>query len=354
VTIGKIFQQSKSFSRERSAVTGSASDQDLGMATRAAWLSYIGGYTQGQIAERLGVSPVKVHRLIALAHQHNIVKVFIEGAPTECLALEDELKRHFGLSTCLVAPETGGDADPQSFASLGMVGARFLMRRLDEGAGGVIGIGHGRTLDALANAMPRLNRTDVQFVSLIGGLTRRSSAYSYDVVHRLVDRTGGEGYIMPVPFVADSIADVAVLMGQKIVRDVIGLAQRCHLALVGVGALEPDAHMRQTGMLTTEEYEDLRGAGAVGDLLGRFLDIEGQPVPSEVNHRTLGVSMEDLKGREVIAVAGGAGKAKAILATLRSGVLNGLITDEPAARRIVALAREEKIPERRAPVLLNR
>src|SRR5258708_12514567 len=45
---------------------------------RAAWLYYIGGNTQEQTAEILGVSRVKVARLLAEAREAGIVKISIE------------------------------------------------------------------------------------------------------------------------------------------------------------------------------------------------------------------------------------------------------------------------------------
>ncbi|HIG36824.1 MAG TPA: hypothetical protein EYQ12_04540, partial [Oceanospirillaceae bacterium] len=73
--------------------------EQMDLATRAAWLSFIGGYTQGEVAKRIGVSPVKAHRLIQLAQQQGLVKIFIEGEPAKCVALEETLIQTFGLRT---------------------------------------------------------------------------------------------------------------------------------------------------------------------------------------------------------------------------------------------------------------
>ena len=62
--------------------------EQLDLATRAAWLSYIGGYTQSEVAKRLQVSPVKAHRLIQQAQQQGIVKIYIEGAVASCASME--------------------------------------------------------------------------------------------------------------------------------------------------------------------------------------------------------------------------------------------------------------------------
>ena len=130
------------------------SDVDLSLAIRAAWLSYIGGHTQGQIAERLNISQAKVHRLIAEALSRGLVKVFVQGEPADCLALEDALCRQFGLKRCIVAPDLGaggaGDSTlneaQQVFATIGSAAARLLHRELACGDLKVIGVGKGRSL----------------------------------------------------------------------------------------------------------------------------------------------------------------------------------------------------------------
>lgn len=312
--------------------------EERSMAIRAAWLSYVGGYTQSQIAERLGVSPAKVHRLIAAAHQAGSVKVFVDGSPAECVAMEDRLKAAFGLTACIVAPGLG--EEPGEFTALATAGARFLMQAVEREPTQAIGLGHGRTLAALAERLPSLAWPQVRFVSLLGGLTRRAATNPFGVVHHLAERSGGEGYFLPVPFIADSVADKRVLMAQKSVRDVIELSRSCRLVLAGIGELGPRAHMLTSGMITRAEYQALKTAGAVGDIFGRFFDAQGRFVDCEINQRSCGVEPESLRGREVVAVAGGPDKGPAILAALRSGLLRGLITDEQAAGELLGLMRE--------------
>ena len=317
--------------------TNTADDGDLDLATRAAWLSFIGGYTQGEIARRLSVSPAKAHRLIALAQDRGLVKVFIEGAPAACIAHEEALVRYFGLRNCIVAPALDGEAAPEGeFASVGAAAARFLHRVLfGMESGALVGVGKGRSLAASIERMPSLKRPDLRFVSVSGSLTRRLSANPFDVVHRLVERTGGEGYFLPVPYLAADDTEKEVLLAQKSVRDMLGLARQAEVVIIGIGTLEEeDAHIRQVGMIDAVEWEELKALDAVGDIMGSFVDIGGQPVDSRVNGLSLGLGLEDLRGRRVIAVVGGAGKGRAVLGALRTGIVTDLILPEPAARWI--------------------
>jgi DNA-binding transcriptional regulator LsrR (DeoR family) len=308
---------------------------EIGLATRAAWLSYIGGYRQEDIAERLGVSRIKVNRLIALAHRRGLIRVVVEGRDAECVALETAIAAAYGLDFCAVAVDL--DEGKLPLRTLAAAGARFLVRAIESRDLAIVGIGHGRTLAAVVEALPRLPRTDVRFVSLLGSLTRHAAANPFDVVHRIAQTTGCEGYFMPVPFFANSVADKRVLMAQKSLKDVFDLALKAQLYVVGIGEVGPRAHMVETRMITDGELAEVERAGAVGEVLGHFVDARGRPVDAPVNERALGLRIEDLRGKEVVAIAGGHGKARAIDAVLSTGVLTGLITDEATATRLARL-----------------
>ncbi len=319
-------------------------DQDLSLAARAAWLSYIGGLTQGEIAARLRVSPGKAHRLIAQAHDNGLVKFFIEGAPDECLELEAELAAHFGLNNCVVAPSLTDDAEqnPQAdFKSVGAAAAHFLHTLIEKSGPLTIGVGKGRSLSAMVNNLPILKRPDLKFVSVSGSLTRNLAANPFDVVHKLVERTGGEGYFLPVPYIAASVEEKELLLAQRSVQDLLAKARTADVFVIGIGTVEGDAHVRQVGMVNEAEWQELKSLGAVGDVMGRFVDDKGLAVESEVNAHSLGLTVDDLQGQRVVAVVGGATKGDAVMAALRTGVVTDLVLGEAAARHIVNRLKED-------------
>lgn len=311
---------------------------ELSLATRAAWLSYVGNLTQEEIAARLGVSRVKVARLIAQAVREGMVHVFVEGTAAECIALEEEIARRWRLEFCTVAPAV--DDSPLPLKALAAAGGHWLHGVLEAGQASLVGVGHGRTLAAVVANLPRVPRPGVRFVSLLGSLTRHAAANPFDVIHRLAEITGAESYFMPAPFFADSVEDKQVLMAQKSLESVFGLARAAELVVVGIGEVGPRAHLRTIGMITPEEHAAVERAGAVGEVLGRFLDAKGRPVAADINERAVAVRLEELAGRQTVAIAGGRGKAQAIAAVLESGLLTGLITDEATARELGALGRE--------------
>ena len=317
------------------SVTGTVHlrDDEASIATRAAWLHYAGGMTQSEVAKRLGLTSLKAHRLITKANQEGLVKVFIDGDVSECVALEERLSARYGLGYCEVVPEF--DFDDLPLKALGVAGAQFLRREIELGETLLIGMGHGRTLAACVEYLPRTASNRTRFVSLLGGLTRKFSANPHDVIHRLAERTNAEAYVMPVPMFANSADDRSILLGQKGIREVYDLALSAGLYIAGIGTVEPEASLVATGMIERSEVEEIKRGGGVGELLGHFFDAEGRPFGTALANRALALGLEQLKDKRIVAVAGGRIKVPAIRSVLLSGYLGGLITDERTARSLV-------------------
>ncbi|OON38621.1 ERI operon repressor [Izhakiella australiensis] len=313
-------------------VTSTETEDSL--ALRAAWLHYVGGLTQAEVAKRLGLPSVKTHRMIARVVAEGAVKVSIDGDIVECLELEERLRERFGLSFCQVAPDLAESGLP--VRALGMAGAAFLRAQLLADPQGVIGLGHGRTLAAMIHQMPRTDARNVRFVSLLGCLTRSYALNPHDVMHRIADKTGATAYIMPVPFFANTQQDKQVLLAQSGVSEVFAMAERAPLKLVGIGGVEPAAQLVEAGMLQEDEIRDISASGGVGEILGHFVDKKGYLVNTQLTSRTLAVSLDPNRKQRIVAIAGGSGKIEAIRAVLCGGILHGLITDELTATALLA------------------
>lgn len=315
----------------------------LDLASRAAWLYYIGGYKQGQVAERLGVSSAKAHRLIAQAHEAGLVQVHVHGRPAHCMALEERILNHFGLRGCVVAPTLHEEDDPrQNFHEVGVASALWVSELLRSGEHAIVGVGKGRSLKAFAHHLPEIPLPDTRFVSISGSLTRTFAANREDVILTLMHKTGGEGYINPVPYIASSREQRDLLLSQESVSGVMSLARQASLYVLGIGSLNRDTYIQAVGLVSPEQWEDLRRSGAISDVVGNFVDTQGRKVDCAVNQHALSLTLEELAGRRVVAIAGGHDKALACLGALRTGVITDLILGETAARQLVELLDGEK------------
>ncbi|NBZ87763.1 sugar-binding transcriptional regulator [Stagnihabitans tardus] len=309
-------------------------DPEQDLSIRAAWLHYVGGLTQAEVARRLQVPSVKAHRLIARAVAEGVVRVSITGKAADCASLEAALCARFGLTTCEVAPDLGETDLP--LRALGQAGADYLRRAIESGAHQVIGLSHGRTLLAAVRQLPRTEAPGLRFVSLLGGLTRSYAANPHDVMYRIAETCGAQAHILPVPFYANSVEDRAVLLSQPGVADLFALTEEASLKLVGVGTVERDAQLVTSGMIGAGELAAIRAEGGVAEMLGHFFDEHGHVLTTALTRRTLATTLDAPRQSRIVAIAGGPGKTGALRAILSSGRLMGLITDETTARALLA------------------
>lgn len=315
------------------AYLGQNLQDELSLATRAAWLHYGGGLSQTDVAKRLNVTKVKAHRLINRANQEGFVKISFDGEIAECASLEMSLSEQFGLNYCEVVPDL--DETDLPVRALGLSGARWLSREISNPSNKVIGIGNGRTLQSCVRNMASHPAKNTKFVSLMGGLTRNFAANPHDVMHRLAEKTGAEAYFMPVPFFANNVQDRETMLGQRGVPEVMAMAAQSDLKLVGIGEVGTAAQTVIAGVITAEAMEDVRNRGGVGELIGHFFNAEGEIVETELSERTLSIEIGALSQSKTVAISGGAGKVTAIRAILRSRLLDGLITDEKTAKAVL-------------------
>ena len=107
------------------------STEKLDLATRAAWLYYVAGNTQNEIAEKLQVSRPVAQRLVAFAVEKNLIRVRVDHRLADCLSLADQLSKRYGLSMCEVVP-VDNDKPEEIDRKLAVAGAQVMERYLGE------------------------------------------------------------------------------------------------------------------------------------------------------------------------------------------------------------------------------
>jgi len=304
---------------------------------QAAWLYHIGQMSQEEVSQRLGISRFKVLRLLAEARDQGLVRVSIAHETTPTLALGDQLTEAFGLTEVRVAPMPGGmDDEPTARRAVGILAAGFLSRIGRDGPLAV-GVGWGRTMAAMAQALTGLRNPDLCFVSLMGAMAATSETSPFDVCTRLAALTGGTAMFLPAPFLTDTVEDCEVVLRQRLVRETLQAARAAPYSIISLGDCSPRALLSTTGILTAEEAAELHAVGAVADSTGKFFCADGSLAPTSLNSRAPSIGIEDLRATDVMLLAAGASKAVATLALLRSGIVDRLIADEALARALLGL-----------------
>ncbi len=133
-------------------------------------------------------------------------------------------------------------------------------------------------------------------------------------------------------------ADLAdALVNDAAIRDTLDAARSARSAVFGLGIPARDSPHLASGFVDEAEQAKLRAKGAVGDVIGRFLDARGDIAWPKLNRRTVGLPLDDLARKPLrMGIAAGAGRGPIALAALRAGVVNVLACDDSTAEWVLA------------------
>lgn len=312
---------------------------ELRLIARIARMYYEWQMRQSEIAGQLGLSQTSVSRLLARAQKEGIIRISVnipQGVHTD---LEENLVKKFGLRDAIVVDSINYDDEKNIQREVGTAAAYYLENVIRQNE--VIGLSSwSGTLLAMVDAMqPVPRKPNVKVVQILGGMgTASVQVQASHLTTRFANLVNGTAVFLPLPSVVGSEAARDVLLMDDTVRQVFALFPRVTTALVGIGALEPSNLLAASGNIFSEsELAILRAHGAVGDILLRFFNADGQPMDDVLNSRVISMSLEQLrKVDRSIGVAGGRRKYTAILGALRGRLINILITDHYTAGRLIA------------------
>jgi DNA-binding transcriptional regulator LsrR (DeoR family) len=300
---------------------------------RAAWLYYVEGMTQEQVARFMKISRAKVIRLLAGARDGGIVRIRIESRGSEQIALERRLIAKFGLAEVVVVPAPADDAEVATV--VGHAAGTYLSDQVRDGMS--IGVGWGVTLHMSLKALGARPCERLSVVSLLGGMTHSRAINPSAVARRIADAFGADCYQLTAPVVVANESLRTALWSEPGLRELLERARRVDLAVVSVGDVSEAATLFRENLLPRSALASLKEAGAVGDVLCHFIDDEGKVVDHPVNRRVIAVDLEDLRRvPKIVVAAGGRRKVAAIRAALKATGAEVLITEEAAARGLLA------------------
>lgn len=302
-------------------------------AARAGWLYYVAGNTQDEIARKLGVSRQTAQRLVAMAVSERLVKVRIDHPIGRCMDLSKRLIETYGLRLCEIVPS---DPDaPDLLTGVAIAAATELEHTLSAAEPKIIALGTGRALKAMVEQLPAMDCPQHRVVSLLGNMMADGSATPYNAVVRMADRIGARHYPYPLPVLAKDAEELRVLHGQEAVRNTMALCAEADLTIVGIGQMNRSAPMVIDGFLSVDDIDSLQAAGAAGEITSWVYDGAGRVIDCEFNTRVASAPLPRAADRPVIGVAVGEAKVEAIRAALRGHLINGLITNEATAERLL-------------------
>jgi DNA-binding transcriptional regulator LsrR (DeoR family) len=302
------------------------------IAVKTAWLYYVEGMTQEQIAERLGVNRVKVMRTLAACTADGVVVTSINAQTARQVELERALETRWGLDAAVVVPTPSGEEHLEK--SIGHAVALYLGEEMQDGM--TLAIGGGATLHASLGFMARRALKDASVVALVGSLPHSQWINPSIVAAKVADIFGVDSYQITAPVVVNDPALRDLLWKQPELTDVRNRAAAADIALLTVGEMSPTATVFRYGIVPQDAMRDLERKGAVANMLCYFIDADGGLVDHAVNDRVMAIDLDVVSAvPNVVLAAGGPQKVAPIRAALKAVEANVLITDSETAAALI-------------------
>ncbi|MCZ7545526.1 MAG: sugar-binding transcriptional regulator [Anaerolineae bacterium] len=299
---------------------------------------YENGYTQQEIAQMLGLSRSQVSRYLSEAREVGIVQIRIVSPDARVNHAEDALKARFANLREAVVTPLFATQPPVVLKSIGRACAEYLCEHIAPGQR--VCIGSGRTLRETVRWLRPHPVENVTVVQAMGALGHEASDIDFNELARLAAQAlGARVSYLNAPAVLGSGAAAELAAANPSIAESLRLAHSADVYVVGVGCPAVDHVYVRAGIVTAQELNAVEQHGAVGDICGRFFDIQGAAMPSSFDDRVVGIELEDLRRALLsIGVAGDPAKVAPLLGALRGGFVNVVVTDENTAHQVLDLA----------------
>lgn len=311
------------------AVRGDAMTEDQLLAELGR-LYFLDDVSKVDLGRRFGLSRFKIARMLAKGRERGIIRIEIHEPTQNLPEYADPLKTTLGLPMVRVVETEGSAAKVRD--TVAQMAAQLLRESWEEGD--VVGMGGGRTLDALGGHVAEAPALTV--VQLVDLLPSSAQAAPLEQLRAGVESAGGSVHSFGTPLFAGSAQRRDSWVSQ--LGTVRGLHDRLDLAVVGIGAWG-SAHSVLREAYPPAVRSRLDEVGPVAEMLGHWFTADGGVVAQDITRMSITTEIPQLSAApHVVAVAAGAEKAGAILGVARSGLITGLVTDREAAARMLELA----------------
>ncbi|HHY88579.1 MAG TPA: sugar-binding protein [Chloroflexi bacterium] len=315
------------------------SAERLELLANIASLYFEEGLSQREIAQRTGYSASMISRMLVEARKHGLVEIRVHHILRRNTSLEEELQERLNLKTVRVLGHEIRSY-PQMLSHLGRLAARLVDELVYDGI--TIGVSVGQGVYETVQAVRPGSCYGAHVVQMVGSLRYpRPEIDGHEHAQHLARSLIGYYTPLPAPMFVEDETVLTSLLKDPQIKSIFELFPRINLALMGIGTLDPEsAEIIPAGYLTQEELTILEQYGAVGDVCGLFVDLYGNIVDMPLEKRVVGIDRATLEAIPIkLGVAGGPSKVLPIIGACRAQLVDMLVTDEMAAKHILAILR---------------
>ncbi|WP_440897418.1 sugar-binding transcriptional regulator [Amphibacillus sp. Q70] len=307
---------------------------------KAAYLYFIEGMNQEQIAKEMEIYRTTVSRMITQAKKEGIVEIKIQNFDPEVFKLEYHVKNKYHLKHIEIVPTEEHDSISEKEENLSVAAANWIKKHINDND--VVGLSWGASVGNAVNRIENRYLENTVFVPIVGGPSHINSRYHVNtLVYELARKFHGESLFINATVVQETKQLAEGIFNSKYFQELRAYWAKLSMVIIGVGGPLSYKKSQWRDLLDHEDYEDLKLREAAGDCCCRFFDQHGKILKGRLDQRTIGLSLEELaKIPSSVAVARGKVKAKSILALLRKGYINTLITDQETVMEILRLDKD--------------
>lgn len=298
-----------------------------------AYLYYYADMNQSEIADRLFLSRSTVSRLIKKARQSGVVELKINEPWKRDLSMEDKLKTIFHIDRVRVLDNNEHMSADDILRILGQMVTFYIS--CNASGHSVLGMSWGKTVSYVNNSIVTNQNVPFTVVPIMGSMTYPdTNPESLKLSQRFARVYGGRFFPLDAPLYATSKDHLRSLLMEQGVAEAIDTARKSDFILTSVGSIEGRSWDRVLGM---DKLSKLNALGCVGHIGGHFFDINGHEIDGSYKDLHIGLTLDEIRSRNVICIAASEKKAEAVYGALQGRMINCLMITYPLGLKLLEL-----------------
>ena len=267
------------------------------------------------------------------ARNEGYVQIRIQYPEQSDLALERKLEEKYGLTEALIAVPAYEQSSDQEVA---FQAVDYILRVLKKNM--VFGMTWGRAMHEFVEQLAkdeRLRSLSFQNVKVVPFLGTPGAIQS-DSWNTTTYSNTLASYNLSAPMYVEGTKEKELIESIDEIAKVLHMAETADIALIGIGSMQDDSSIIKAEIRTKEEYKELVRKGAVGEIVGRIYDKNGQTVDEDLKRKMVGISLDKIAKIPVrVGMSYGKDKIEAIKGAIAGGLVNVLVTDVPTAELLL-------------------
>ena len=307
----------------------------------AAKLYYQSHYSQQQVADTLGISRPTVSKLLQYASEKGFVVITIKDPQDSFLKLAETLKYHYQLDSVSICPTPINNNREELQKAIGVLGARVLESLVCDND--IISVEWSNTIHAMAQQLEPQLHQGIQVVQLRGCDTKVSQGLNESKTISLISKAfNAQGQLLPLPIVFEQVQTKNLIQRESSIWRILENAKESRIAVFTAGTVSNNSVLFNSGFYTQDEMRLLQKR-SIGSICAHFVDRNGRVCLPDLNNRTVGIGLPDLRTKkEKVLISGGQKKAVITHVILKYGYANHLVTDKLTADLLLELINEEQ------------